>query len=360
MLQLQNISLVQFRNYVQKSFQFTKNIVGVYGQNGSGKTNLLDAIYYLSFTKSYFNRSDISNAHHSLQGFRLEGNYCLNSKNINILSILRETNKKEFSYNKDEYNKLSEHIGKIPCVMIAPDDIELIIGGSELRRKFIDIILSQINPNYLKNLISYTNLLQQRNSLLKQNALTGNIDDILLNVITEQLAEKGKLIFKIREAFLEEFLPMIVDSYAKISNAVEAVSCIYQSQLIHNDYANLLQQNLQIDFNLQRTGIGIHKDDIEIFLGDYKFKIEASQGQRKSLLFAFKLSEWQILKKHKKFPPILLLDDMFEKLDSHRMNNLLNIVTSESDAQIFITDTHKERLTTHLENLNKEYEMIMI
>jgi DNA replication and repair protein RecF len=360
MLQLRNISLIQFRNYVQHSFQFSQNIVGICGQNGVGKTNLLDAIYYLSFCKSYFNRSDSSNVNHDLQGFRVEGNYLLNNKNISVTCIVRENNKKEFLLNNDEYKKLSEHIGKLPCVMIAPDDVELITGSSELRRKFIDVILSQINDSYLQHLIAYNNLLLQRNSMLKQYATSGNLDDVLFNIITEQFATKGTIIFQIRIAFLQNFLPTILSSYHQIANTNDALVCNYQSQLFNNNFLQLLQQNLQIDMLLQRTNIGIHKDDIEILMGSNKFKTEASQGQRKSLLFAFKLSEWQIIQQDKGFPPILLLDDVFEKLDAERMNNLLQIVSSQSDAQIFITDTHKDRLEHQLATLNKDFEIIEI
>ncbi len=360
MLQLQHISLTHFRNYVQQQFDFTKNIIGICGQNGVGKTNLLDAIYYLSFSKSYFNRSDGSNVHHQLQGFRIAGNYLLNDKSITITSIIRENNKKEFSFNNEEYKKLSEHIGKLPCVMIAPDDIELITGGSELRRKFIDVILSQINDTYLQHLIAYNNLLQQRNSLLKQYATTGSLDDVLFNIITEQLATQGNIIFSIRQSFFKSFLPSIITSYSAIANTHDELSCNYQSQLINQNFLQLLQQNLQADMALQRTNIGIHKDDIEILMGGNKFKTEASQGQRKSLLFAFKLSEWKAIQQHKGFPPILLLDDVFEKLDAARMHNLLHIVSAEEHAQIFITDTHQERLEKQLSAINKAFEIIII
>jgi DNA replication and repair protein RecF len=360
MLQLQHISLIQFRNYIQHNFQFTKNIIGICGRNGVGKTNLLDAIYYLSFSKSYFNRSDSSNVNHDLQGFRIEGNYVVNLQNINVTCIVRENNKKEFLFNKDEYKKLSEHIGKLPCVMIAPDDIELITGSSELRRKFIDVILAQTNENYLQHLIAYNNLLQQRNSLLKQYNITGNLDDVLFNIITEQLAVKGTMIFEIRQLFLQDFIPTILSSYQQIANTNDALVCNYQSQLFSNNFLQLLQQNLQTDMALQRTSIGIHKDDIEILMGSNKFKLEASQGQRKSLLFAFKLSEWKTIRQKKGLAPILLLDDVFEKLDADRMQNLLQIVSSQGDAQIFITDTHKERLESQLSTLKKDFEIVEI
>ncbi len=358
MLQLQNIGLTQFRNHVSKQYIFTKNIVGICGANGTGKTNLLDAIYYLSFCKSYFNRTDSSNATHSHQGFRLEGNFVLNNTNNNATCIVRENNKKEFYFNNEEYKKLSQHIGQLPCVIIAPDDVELITGASELRRRFIDVILSQTNYNYLQHLIDYNNILQQRNSLLKQQAITGNIDDVLFNILTQQLAAKGNIIFKERQEFLETFLPKVIANYKTIANTADEIICNYQSQLFNKIFSDLLQQSLQTDFAVQRTTIGIHKDDIEFLMHDIKFKTEASQGQRKSLLFALKLSEWQTLQEHKGFYPILLLDDVFEKLDTDRMNNLLHIVSNKNNCQVFITDTHKERLELQLKNLNTDFEVI--
>ncbi|MFY7964221.1 MAG: DNA replication/repair protein RecF, partial [Chitinophagaceae bacterium] len=264
MLQLQNITVTQFKNYVTKQFNFKKNIVGICGPNGAGKTNLLDAIYYLSFSKSYFSRTDSSNVHRSLQGFRIEGNYSLNNHTSNITCILRENNKKEFYFNNEEYKKLSEHIGKIPCVMIAPDDVELITGASELRRRFIDVIVSQINDEYLQHLIAYNNLLQQRNSLLKQYAATNILDDTLLSILTEQLSIFGTLIFEIRTTFLNEFLPLVVKVYTQIAATKnDNIICNYQSQLQQDNLLNLFNKNLQSDMFLQRTNNGIHKDDIE-------------------------------------------------------------------------------------------------
>jgi len=358
MLQLQNISVTQYRNYLHRQFNFQNNIVGICGANGAGKTNLLDAIYYLSFSKSYFTRSDASNVHHASQGFRIEGNYLLKNNTANITCILRENNKKEFLYNLEEYKKLSEHIGKIPCVMIAPDDVELITGGSELRRRFIDVMLSQTNNDYLQYLITYNNLLQQRNSLLKQYAASNILDDTLFSILTEQLSKYGMLIFEIRTAFLDLFLPIVIKHYNHIAATEnDKLSCNYLSQLQQDTMLNLLNKSLQSDMFLQRTNTGIHKDDIEILMDDNKFKADASQGQRKSLLFALKLAEWQILQQHKGFPPILLLDDVFEKLDADRMHNLMQMVSIDH-AQIFITDTHKDRLEKQLLSLNKQFEII--
>lgn len=360
MPQLQNISLTHYRNYISQQFFFNENIIGICGANGAGKTNLLDAIYYLSFSKGYFTRTDASNIHHNLQGFRIEGNYKIQDNPYNVTCILRENNKKEFYFNNEEYKKLSKHIGKIPCVMIAPDDIELITGSSEIRRKFIDVILSQINDDYLQYLISYNSFLQQRNSVLKQYGITQVLDETLFSILTEQLSKFGTLIFEIRTAFLNTFLPLVNKLYQQIaSSEKEAIDCKYQSQLNNDNLLHLLSKNLQSDMYLQRTNIGIHKDDIDFLINDNKFKNEASQGQRKSLLFALKLAEWQTLYKQKGFPPLLLLDDVFEKLDADRMQNLMEIVSKE-DAQIFITDTHKERLQQQLVSLNKSFEIIEI
>jgi DNA replication and repair protein RecF len=332
--------------------------VGICGLNGTGKTNLLDAIYYLSFTKSYFGRTDSQNVHHGLAGIRIQGKYALNDEPQQLTCIIRENNKKELSLNGEEYKKFSEHIGKLPCVMIAPDDVELVSGKSEERRKFIDTILSQINRNYLQHLIDYTKLLQQRNSLLKQAAEQGRTDEALLEIYSEQLGTKGQYIFGQRKIFLETFLPLISTYYIKISGKDDGITAKYESQLFDGDMKQLLQGSKQKDFVLQRTTVGIHKDDIELMMGNATFKSEASQGQRKSLLFALKLAEWQTLKTNKGFSPILLLDDVFEKLDEQRMHNLLHWVCKEDDGQVFITDTHKERLEKSLKGIGVGYQLV--
>lgn len=359
MLQLSNLSLTHFRNHINNQFNFNTKIIGICGKNGTGKTNLLDAIYYLSFTKSYFNRSDNSNVSHKLEGFRITATVNLNQNSNSVTCILRENGKKELLWNNDEYDKLSKHIGVMPSVIIAPDDTELISGGSELRRRFIDMLLSQINPNYLQHLIKYNNLLQQRNSLIKQQSLGLQYDDALLTILSEQLAFVGTEIYNFRNDFLIAFLPKIVSNYEMITqNTTEKLCCNYSSQLHNTNFKQLLAKNLQTDFALQRTTSGIHKDDIDFYLNDVKFKSEASQGQRKSLLFALKLTEWQILKQKKGFYPILLLDDVFEKLDNNRMQNLLETVSKENECQIFITDTHKERLEQQLQLLNCSFKIV--
>lgn len=360
MLQLQNIIITQFRNYVQQSFQFEDRVVGICGKNGSGKTNLLDAIYYLSFAKSYFSRTDAANVHHGLMGLRLEGNYTLNSEDNHLVFILRENNRKELALNSETYKRFSDHIGRFSCVMIAPDDISIISGTSDERRKLIDTIISQFNKQYLLLLIDYQKLLQQRNSVLKLWAETGQRDESLLLVLDQQLTQKGDYIFNIRKDFLIDYLALVKEIYAKISGNADQIELVYESQLFLHDMEALLLNNQQKDRTLQRTSGGIHKDDIVFKMQSQAFKNEASQGQRKSLLFALKLAEWQILKQQKGYTPILLLDDVFEKLDEKRMFQLLNWVCTESDGQVFITDTHIQRLRDQLNATNTNFQLIEI
>ncbi len=360
MLQLQHITLYQFKNYRSSSFDFSERIVGIWGKNGVGKTNLLDAIHYLCFTKSYFIRQDNQNVQHGSEGFRLESRLNLNDKTEKTVCILRETGKKEFSVNDTQYDKFSKHIGRYPCVVIAPDDAELITGDSKERRTFIDALLSQVDEEYLRQLIIYKKVLDQRNSLLKGFAETGKTDVALLEVLDDQLAKAGTYIFEKRKSFMISFLPVVKRLYQDISRQPEDVTLFYESELLQATMAELLKINRQKDSYAQRTTSGIHRDDLDMQLGGQPFKNIASQGQRKSLLFALKLAEMEILKKEKGFAPLLLLDDVFEKLDEERVSNLLNKVCMENDGQVFITDTNGERLSSHLEQLKVKYQLISL
>lgn len=358
MLLLKKISVVQFKNYEQRQWLFNQRITAVCGPNGSGKTNLLDAIYYLCFTKSYFSHQDTQIVQQGKLGLRVDGTFLKYKKTHELVCIIRENNRKEFLADDELYKKFSEHIGKFPCVMIAPDDVELITGNSEERRKFIDTILSQCNVDYLHWLIDYNKILQQRNSLLKAAAEHNRLDESLLDTLDEQLSEKGELIFAARKQFTEELIMAAIQSYQSIAQNDDGININYDSQLLKNNLLNLLQINRQRDLYLQRTGCGIHKDDIEILMNQQSFKNSASQGQRKSLLFALKLAEFEMLKKQKGFTPILLLDDVFEKLDAERMHNLLHKVCMEESGQVFITDTHAERMESQLKAIGAEYGLI--
>ncbi len=392
MLRLQHISLVQFKNYSNTAFDFTERIIGICGNNGVGKTNLLDAIHYLCFTKSYFSRQDTINARHGSQGFRIEGLIEYNDKPEKAVCILRETGRKEFSVNDQPYDKFSKHYGRYPCVVIAPDDAQLITGRSDERRRFLDELLSQIDPVYLQQLIIYTKVLQQRNSLLRSFADINQPDMSLLDVLDEQLIKPADYIFNKRKEFLVSFLPMVKHLYqgiasrtddsrtvdsrtvdsrtvsiqSVVSQAVDSqtpkvqedINLFYESELLQANMSEWLSLNRNRDCGAQRTCSGIHRDDLEMELGGQEFKAIASQGQRKSLLFALKLAEMEVLAKEKGFAPLLLLDDVFEKLDEERIGNLLHKVCVENEGQVFITDTNEERLRAHLDISDTKYQMI--
>ena len=355
------VTLTGYKNYGSRNFRFTGRIIGIHGLNGRGKTNLLDAIHYLCFTKSYFPGTDILNVLFGKEGFRLEGELKENSgekTGQKIVSIYRTGGKKEFLLDDIPYEKFSKHIGKFPCVLIAPDDIQMIIGGSEERRKYMDTLISQIDPEYLQQLIIYNKILAQRNSFLKGEATKTTFDKALLEVLNAQLTPPAEYIFKTRKRFSEELFPLIKDFYHSIADNEESISLQYQSQLEEGAFAKILNQSLAKDRLLLRTNVGIHKDDLLFFLEDNIFKSIASQGQRKSLLFSCKLAQFEIIKRLKGFSPILLLDDVFEKLDEKRMHNLLEYVCGKNNGQIFITDTHKERLRNALTSFKEEVQLI--
>jgi DNA replication and repair protein RecF len=360
MLNLSSISLLQFKNYSQRSFAFTERIIGICGKNGVGKTNLLDAIHYLCFTRSYFSRQDAANVQQGKEGFRLEGHFVLQDKPEKAVCILRETGRKELSINDQPYDKFSQHIGRYPCVIIAPDDAELITGDSRERRAFLDSLLCQLDSGYLQQLIVYKKVLEQRNSLLKSFVETGQKDLSLLDVLDQQLIVPGEIIFNKRKEFLVAFLPLAKHLYQDIARQPEDITLFYESELLEAGFSELIKATRTKDMFAQRTTAGIHRDDLEINMSTQLFKSIASQGQRKSLLFALKLAEMDVLKKEKHFPPLLLLDDVFEKLDEERIANLLHKVCIENDGQVFITDTNEIRLKEHLESLNIGFQLIQL
>lgn len=358
MLRLQKISLTYFKNYRFSPFEFSKNVIGISGQNGVGKTNLLDAIYYCCFTKSYFTVSDALNTHFEETGFRLEAQFDKNAQPHKVICINRGSSKKEFSLNDVGYDKLAKHIGLLPAVIIAPDDADIITGGSEGRRRYLDTVICQLDSDYLQQMIIYNKVLLQRNSLLKRSAEQGSLDKNLLEIINVQLVTPGKIIFEKRTAFTDKLIPLIESFYHRIANNDEKVKFIYSSLLQKDSFENLLIRTAERDRILQRTGAGIHKDDVSFMLNGQPFKDIASQGQRKSLLFALKLAQYQLLKEHKSFSPLLLLDDVFEKLDEKRMHRLLHWVCKENIGQVFITDTHSSRLTDVFEKLEIDGQII--
>lgn len=354
---LTRLGLFQFKSYSAKRLSFSERVVGFCGINGIGKTNLLDAIYSLCLTKGYFNRSDSSNVQFGKQGFRIEGEFSKSDHSFSVALILRETGKKEIKVNDELYARFSDHIGKFPVVVVAPDDVILIQGASEDRRKMLDTLMSQLDTEYLQVLIRYNKILQQRNGLLKQINETNRRDDQLLDILDQQLIEAGTFIHQKRKSFLNQFLPKVIDGYQKLAGTYELISLSYSSQLSDNAYTDLLRQHRERDLLSARTSAGVHKDDILFLLNDQPFKQIASQGQRKSILFALKFAEFLELKAHNGFSPLLLLDDVFEKLDERRMYNLLYWACVENQGQIFLTDTHPKRLKKALTELGISFQL---
>lgn len=340
---IHKISLVQFKNYTQAAFTFDRRITGITGPNGSGKTNLLDAIYYLCFTKSYFTAGEAQNIRYQTNGFRLEGMFEKKGNTEKIVCTVKD-GKKDIALNEEIYDRFSRHIGQFPAVMIAPDDAEIILGGSEERRKWLDTLLSQLYPGYLDHLIIYQKILLQRNSLLKNMAAGAGAPDALLDVFDEQLVQHGVPVYEQRQTFLSSFIPRVQALYDYLCGQHEVVNIRYSCSLQEKAFATLLHECRYRDMQLQRTSTGIHRDDLLFLLEDHPMKTSASQGQRKSFLFALKLAQYEVISAAKGFPPLLLLDDVFEKLDQERVMRLIALVNGPAYGQVFITDTHPERL----------------
>ena len=354
------IAITGYKNYQLQTFHFTERIIGICGLNGKGKTNLLDAINYLCFTKSYFSKSELLNVHFGESGFRLEGelqNGKIDSKQ-KVVCIYRNETKKEFYLDDVAYVKFSHHIGKFPCVMIAPDDIGMITGGSEERRRFLDTLIIQVDAEYLQQLIIYNKILQQRNGFLKNESFQANFDAHFLDALDAQMEKPGNYIHRLRQQYAEKMIPLVKEFYNNISGNKENISLEYCSHLNNHIFSKLLIESRQRDLLAQRSTTGIHKDELVFFLNENNFKNIASQGQRKSLLFACKLAEFEILREMKQAPPLLLLDDVFEKLDDLRMKNLLAFVCKKNKGQVFITDTHRERLEKELSEFVDEVQII--
>jgi len=360
-LRIDNIQLTGYKNYSEAAFQFNERLIGICGNNGKGKTNLLDAIYYLCFTKSYFTRLENLNIQFQKEGFRLEGVFYSNDTTANkVVCIYRPGKGKEIYHNELAYEKFSKHIGKFPAVLIAPNDSALITGGSEERRKYLDTLLSQIDNDYLNQLIVYTKLLTERNALLKSEEAKFETENLVLQSIDERLIPVAETLHRYRTAFCKKLFPRISAFYNQISGSDETIQIRYESQLSENLIRNLLKKNLHRDRLLQRTTAGIHKDDILFEFNSNPFKNIASQGQRKSLLFACRLAELEILKNEIGINPLLLLDDVFEKLDKKRIRNLLEYICNQNKSQVFITDTDSSRLKEAVSELGKSIQIIQL
>lgn len=359
-MHLKKISLLNFKNFSEANFEFEHKINCFVGKNGIGKTNILDAIFHLSFGKSYFNTLSVQNIKHGEEFFVIDGEFEKQNRTEQILCSLKKGQKKVLKRNGKLYEKFSDHLGFIPLVIISPTDADLIREGSETRRKFIDSVISQLDNTYLHDLINYQKVLQQRNALLKYFAANRVFDTETLGIYDEQLANYGTKIHEKRKAFLEEFIPIFNSYYQDISNSSENVQLVYESQLGNQDLLSLLQENLNKDKALQYTSVGIHKDDLLFEIENYSIKKFGSQGQQKSFLIALKLAQFEFVKKQSGEKPILLFDDIFDKLDETRVSKIVAMVNNDNFGQLFISDTHPERTENIVKQTHQSYKIFNI
>lgn len=341
---LNQLTLTHFKNYNEASFNFSKLVNVFFGKNGAGKTNVLDAIYYLAITRSYFNSVDHQQIQHGEQFFAIQGNLFKEEQSMALRLYFQKGLGKKLLVQQKEVDKFSDHIGQMPVVMIAPGDIQLIYEGSEERRKFIDLLISQCNRVYLHELQVYQRSIEQRNQLLKDFYENRYFNRELLGVYNEQLINSGSYIHRIRHEFIDVFSPLFLNNYARLAGTNEAVSLSYESDLNRISFPELLRQSESADIDLLRTTKGIHKDDWAFLIERQLLKKFGSQGQQKTFIIALKLAQFQYLHLQKGVKPILLLDDIFEKLDQHRLAELFKWMSEGLFGQIFITDTQEKRL----------------
>jgi DNA replication and repair protein RecF len=330
------------------------------GKNGIGKTNILDAIYHLANGKSYFNPLAVQNIKHGEEFFVIDGEFEINSRMEQIVCSLKKGQKKTLKRNNKPYEKFSDHIGFIPLVIISPADRDLIVEGSETRRKFIDSVISQLDNSYLQKLIQYQKVIIQRNALLKYFALNHVFEKDTLSIYNEQLISFGQTIFEKRKTFLTDFTPIFNKYHQEITNSAETVQLVYQSDLFEKDTFTLLEQNLNKDRALQYTSVGVHKDDLSFEIDHYPIKKFGSQGQQKSFLIALKLAQFDFVKKRSGEKPILLFDDIFDKLDEFRVSKIIEMVNNEEFGQLFISDTHPERTENIVKTTHQSYKIFTL
>jgi len=342
---IERLKLTNFKNYSEADLAFSDKINCFIGNNGVGKTNILDALYYLSFCKSYFNSVDSQNIKHGEDFFSIHGDYSKNSNpKTEVACIQKRNHKKIFKKDDKEYDRLSDHIGLLPLVMISPYDRDLINEGSETRRKFMDTVLSQFDKMYLNDLIRYNKALQQRNILLKNFSQNNYYNADAIEIWDEQLIQYGEKIFGFRRDFIDAFIPMFQKYFNIISGSREKVSVVYESQLHEQKISDLLTRSHDKDRMLRYTTVGTHKDDLHFEIDNYPIKKFGSQGQQKSYVIAIKMAQYEYTRNIKGFKPILLLDDIFDKLDEERVKQIIHLVNDDNFGQVFITDTQQERI----------------
>lgn len=356
-MQLHSLSILNYKNIVSADLQFSPKLNCFIGDNGMGKTNILDAIYYLSFCKSHSSAVDSQNINHEAEFFMIQGKYTVKKNAEEISCSMKRRQKKQFKRNKKEYERLSDHIGLLPLVLVSPDDSSLIVDGSEERRKFMDGVISQFNHTYLEYLINYNNALQQRNALLRQESMP---EAALFDIWEEKLSFYGTYIYEQRRKFISQFVPIFNEYYAEISQGVEQAGLMYQSALENGSLSKMLAETRERDRLIGYTTRGIHRDEMELTLGNYPLKRVGSQGQTKTCLISLKLAQFNFLKRIHNLSPILLLDDIFDKLDSKRVKKIVELVAGHNFGQIFITDTNREHLDQILIQIDQSASIFMV
>lgn len=359
-MHLKTLKARQFKNFEEKDFDFSSKINAIVGQNGKGKTNVLDAVHYLALSKSYLNHSDAMNIQFEQEFFVLDGIFEKEIGDEQIFCLVKKGQAKQLKKNGKQYDRLADHIGQFPLVMISPYDSDLINEGSDIRRKFLDNIISQADKLYLQNLIRYNKVLTQRNALLKYFAANSTFDATSLEIYDNELIVLGNVIHEKRANFVATFKEAFLDYYSEISEQKENVSIEYVSQLNDSPFDQLLKDNLAKDRLAQYSTIGIHKDDLAFNIFHHPVKKFGSQGQQKSYLIALKLAQLEVIKNTLKLTPILLLDDIFDKLDEQRVTQLIRLVNEDKFGQIFITDTHPERTEAIVKRINAESKIFRL
>jgi len=357
---LKTLQLYQFKNHSKSKFTFTDPVNCFVGDNGAGKTNILDAIHYLSQTKSYFNHIDTQNIKFDEAFFMLKGTFVKDGSTSEIQCNLKEGVGKSIQKNRKKYLRFSEHIGQFPIIIISPTDTNLIIEDSAVRRKYLDSSIAQFKQSYLQILIQYNKTLKQRNALLKKFNEKGYYDDLTIEIYDRQLIEHGNIIHRERKEFLKQLTPVFNKYYTEISECNEVVDLEYKSQLHSDDFSQLIHKSKANDRISKSTQVGIHKDDIVFKMNSRPIKKIGSQGQQKSFLIALKLAQFNFIKDKLGFKPILLLDDIFDKLDDNRILKLISFVDKNVFGQVFITDTHKERSAEILTKAGITYSIYSI
>ncbi|MEG0039800.1 DNA replication and repair protein RecF [Bacteroides sp.] len=355
---LKRISILNYKNLEEVELHFSEKLNCFFGQNGMGKTNLLDAVYFLSFCKSAGNPIDSQNIRHEQDFFVIQGFYeAADGSPEEIYCGMKRRAKKQFKRNKKEYGRLSDHIGFLPLVMVSPADSELIAGGSDERRRLMDVVISQYDKEYLDALIRYNKALAQRNTLLKSDQ---PVEEELFLVWEEMMAQSGEVVFRKREAFINEFIPIFQSFYSFISQDKERVGLSYESHARGASLLEVLKESRVRDRIMGYSLRGVHKDELNMLLGDFPIKREGSQGQNKTYLVALKLAQFDFLKRTGSTVPLLLLDDIFDKLDASRVEQIVKLVAGDRFGQIFITDTNREHLDRILQSVGSDYKMFRV